>query len=64
MLQGKGVVIGCYEIGNELELTDAGNQLDTQLGGKIRHLLNMYVIQYYILFYLLAILNLLIYVFT
>ena len=44
MLQGKGVVIGCYETGNEVELTDSGNQLDSQLGGKIRHLLNMYVI--------------------
>ena len=40
-LSGKGVVIGCYEADQGVELTDRGKQLNDKLGGKIQHLINV-----------------------
>ena len=39
--KGRGVVIGCYETDDGVELTDTGKQLDKELSGGLMQLLNM-----------------------
>jgi aminopeptidase len=40
-LIGRGMVVGCYETSQGVELTEAASQLDEVSGGKLRHLLEI-----------------------
>ena len=46
-LRGKGAVIGVYDNNNnssskgEIDFTDTGRNLDDQLSGRIKHLINL-----------------------
>ena len=41
--KGCGVVIGCYETDDRVELSEAGKKLDSELNGQISQLLDMLV---------------------